>query len=55
MLNLFLVLAIPAWFTMLYPVVRRRLAAAVRPLDARLVLPMVLGFVRLPNRAVTSA
>ena len=42
MLNLFLVLAIPAWFTMLYPMVRRRLAVAVRPLDARLVLPMVL-------------
>ena len=42
MLNLFLVLANPAWFAMLYPVLRRGLAVAVRPLDARLVLPMVL-------------
>ncbi|MCK2056176.1 O-antigen ligase domain-containing protein [Methylobacterium sp. 37f] len=42
MLNLFLVLAIPVWFTMLYPLARRNLAVAVRPLDARLVLPMVL-------------
>ncbi|MGU3360348.1 O-antigen ligase domain-containing protein [Methylobacterium sp. M6A4_1b] len=42
MLNLFLALAIPVWFVMLYPFARHRLAAAVRPLDARLLLPMVL-------------